>query len=1001
MNDIAYAVSVDVNSPIIPYNVYVASVLDSNVRYLEVTLYENGNVIALSNGATATASLVTDNVLVDGSVECTISSNIITVPLEGLQRHGNLDVQVTITEGTKVLAIPFPIQVRVAPNIAENAQIDENSLGSYAEVVHEIAEARGAYTTLHDAIAAKLSAAPGAVDTENLADESITIEKVADDLAAVIDAKEVKSNKKTTLTGNESSNDFYPTTKAVADALNTKVSSLSNRLALHISVGFNANGVPVKFVGGTTISSGAFTNSDVTKIFISQDVQTISNGAFAGCPALSDIYFDSTSTSYDNSTIPSGVTAHTLDNYHIMNCILDCVKYLDDNKVQSISSGRLPTTADSIHYPSVAAVKDFLYANFYTDDEVVTDVIYSDEDLSEYSSVNSTSGRNQACVVIAPNEVNPYFLKSAQVKTKAGTPVKFSVFGISNFYPQDLMNRKRFTKVRDIVVINADDDGVARIEFNLPMRFIPDETALVATCDTSQSSFSYGPYKDAQHTIFNYQSSWFDLQPGESDSWPFPYQTLNNSPYFVLEYVLVSNTTEIKKSAAEILQEQEYFSPYDKFVSDTSTNAVQNKAIYPFIISKDENVVNDDETTYLSAGKYNVDALTHCFAISCEAPTYGTYSVSSIEVRAENDAVITFGLWEMRFIQDGLGYWNLKQVLGTVTAANTRAKLTFQTPIVVDSSNQVIIATCPEKKIAYRSAASNPNPWKHKRVANSVFWYNNNSFSNAQVGDEVNLLLYFGVYKGWDYRENTPNTGAYEITYTPTVPEILTETRTLETCVNGLLSPIGSLRNKVWYCAGDSTTYGIEEGRSYAQIIAERNGMELWKDGISGTVMTSYPDTKLVGAFSFDRYLNIPENVDFVTLWFGINDSTMGYPVGDLDSDDPATFCGAYNKVLTWIINNRPNARVGLVVTHRASDSIKNAIRNLAKKYGFLVFDLQTDPRIPFWHPTDSYYANDVDAAVKTLRTSQWWTEQVNSVHPLTAGYEAISYPFESWLRSL
>ena len=161
--------------------------------------------------------------------------------------------------------------------------------------------------------------------------------------------------------------------------INTKVSSLSNRLALHISVGFNANGVPVKFVDGTTISSGAFTNSDVTKIFISQDVQTISNGAFAGCPALSDIYFDSTSTSYDNSTIPSGVTAHTLNNYHIMNCILDCVKYLDDNKVQSISSGRLPTTEDSIHYPSVAAVKDFLYANFYTDDEVddLLDLVYS------------------------------------------------------------------------------------------------------------------------------------------------------------------------------------------------------------------------------------------------------------------------------------------------------------------------------------------------------------------------------------------------------------------------------------------------------------------------------------------------------------------------------------------------------------------------------------------------------------------------------------------------
>ena len=65
----------------------------------------------------------------------------------------------------------------------------------------------------------KLDDADGSVKENNIADESITVEKVADDLAAVINAKEVKSNKKTTLTGNESSNDFYPTTKAVADAL--------------------------------------------------------------------------------------------------------------------------------------------------------------------------------------------------------------------------------------------------------------------------------------------------------------------------------------------------------------------------------------------------------------------------------------------------------------------------------------------------------------------------------------------------------------------------------------------------------------------------------------------------------------------------------------------------------------------------------------------------------------------------------------------------------------
>ena len=174
MNNITYAVSVDVNSPIIPYNVYVASVLDSNVRYLEITLYQSGNVITLSNTATATASLVTDNVLIDDSVECTISNNIITVPLEGLQRHGNLDVQVTVTEGTKVLAIPFPIQVRVTPNIAEEAQIDDDSLGSYAEVVREIADARGSYTDLKERLDHTDTAVEGKQD-ELTAGENITI----------------------------------------------------------------------------------------------------------------------------------------------------------------------------------------------------------------------------------------------------------------------------------------------------------------------------------------------------------------------------------------------------------------------------------------------------------------------------------------------------------------------------------------------------------------------------------------------------------------------------------------------------------------------------------------------------------------------------------------------------------------------------------------------------------------------------------------------------------
>ena len=112
------------------------------------------------------------------------------------------------TEGYTVRTVLIPVTPRKRPNDYVSPE-DPDSKG----IVERAIELLEGY---EDDLASKLSAAPGAVDTENLADESVTVEKVADDLAAVINAKEVKSNKKTTLTGNESSNDYYPTTKAVA-----------------------------------------------------------------------------------------------------------------------------------------------------------------------------------------------------------------------------------------------------------------------------------------------------------------------------------------------------------------------------------------------------------------------------------------------------------------------------------------------------------------------------------------------------------------------------------------------------------------------------------------------------------------------------------------------------------------------------------------------------------------------------------------------------------------
>lgn len=65
-----------------------------------------------------------------------------------------------------------------------------------------------------------------------------------------LSGKENSSNKKTTLTGNESSNDFYPTTKAVADALNTVQNKVIAEEVGDLKSSLNGT---VDLIGDTTI----------------------------------------------------------------------------------------------------------------------------------------------------------------------------------------------------------------------------------------------------------------------------------------------------------------------------------------------------------------------------------------------------------------------------------------------------------------------------------------------------------------------------------------------------------------------------------------------------------------------------------------------------------------------------------------------------------------------------------------------------------------------------
>ena len=136
---------------------YIQSQKDENTRTFNIQFLFEGDVLSLS-GCTATATVTINNIMIEQELACAVdeTNNYVTVVVHA-PHSGVMAVQVTLTDGTNTLAMPRPLFVRVARDIAETAQIDDNTHGSFAEVVREVADARGNYATLAQAINAKMN----------------------------------------------------------------------------------------------------------------------------------------------------------------------------------------------------------------------------------------------------------------------------------------------------------------------------------------------------------------------------------------------------------------------------------------------------------------------------------------------------------------------------------------------------------------------------------------------------------------------------------------------------------------------------------------------------------------------------------------------------------------------------------------------------------------------------------------------------------------------------
>lgn len=216
------------------------------------------------------------------------------------------------------------------------------------------------------------------------------------------------------------------------------------------------------------------------------------------------------------------------------------------------------------------------------------------------------------------------------------------------------------------------------------------------------------------------------------------------------------------------------------------------------------------------------------------------------------------------------------------------------------------------------------------------------------------------------------------------------------------------LWGKKYVACGDSFTAGtfgekteenwdaeMQAYKTYPWWIAKRNRMELVNEAVSGSTMM---DNGVETAFCVSRYQQIPEDADYITLCFGLNETAA--PLGTLNDSTGETVLGAWNLVLEGLISSHPYAKIGVIIPDGwCSQAMRDAIASVAAYWGIPWLDLKGDPRVSMMIG-GRYGDTAVNERAVALRNGAFQMSDTDA-HPNVKGHEYRSNVIEAFLKSL
>ena len=310
---------------------------------------------------------------------------------------------------------------------------------------------------------------------------------------------------------------------------------------------------------------------------------------------------------------------------------------------------------------------------------------------------------------------------------------------------------------------------------------------------------------------------------------------------------------------------------------------------------------------------------------------------------------------------------------------------------------------------------------------------NGDQLSIASYSDDVVQKLYENVVAPANATELIVNF-KYEYGYLTIIQndaQVLNEDRivyngkTLSKYLDMLNQKSNILYGKILCCCGDSITYGADmdaegivtpeieayqwsgytkkwtkwtadEPAAYGYQIAQRNDMIFYNGGVSGACIQGSGSTSNVPAFSEENgeYTLLPENIDYLTLFFGWNDTAYG-SLGTINDTTNASYYGGYNVVLPYLIDKYPYTKIALIVPFGTDAGHRQAIRQLANKWGVACFDMMQGGTPLYYGKEDSV---GVDEDIVTANRTKY---QANGAHPNYKGHYQIGTMLEQFLRGI